>query len=69
MGITPLRIDYKCSWQNGVVERFILTLKLEIELSEIWEAFFELGKTFACHLILACCKRDDFCYRISWTPQ
>ena len=30
MKITPLRIDYKCPWQNGVVERFILTLKVEL---------------------------------------
>nr|WP_242518574.1 integrase core domain-containing protein [Thiorhodovibrio winogradskyi] len=26
MGITPIRIGYKCPWQNGIVERFHRTL-------------------------------------------
>jgi len=30
MGIQVRRIDYKCPWQNGVVERFNLTLQTEL---------------------------------------
>jgi transposase len=30
MGIKVRRIDYKCPWQNGVVERFNLTLQAEL---------------------------------------
>lgn len=30
MGIRVRRIDYKCPWQNGVVERFNLTLQTEL---------------------------------------
>ena len=30
MGIKVRRIDYKSPWQNGVAERFILTLQTEL---------------------------------------
>ncbi len=30
MGIQVKRIDYKCPWQKGIVERFILTLRIDL---------------------------------------
>ena len=62
MGIKPKVISFKCPWQNGVAERFVLSVRNDMlnqmiifneeQLRDFMKRYFEYYNNERCHLAI-----------------